>query len=144
MGILIFVFNFFPSICIHFCQMTLKLKALANFDVTKDERDGKVIVFSMFTKFKVRDVCEQVVWSLSSCKPGHGIAQLLSDSTDTFWQSDGPQPHCVTVQFHQKTQLVRLCLYTDYKVDESYTPSRLVCNFFLFYSKFYLCIYYYL
>ncbi|CAH8563266.1 unnamed protein product [Dicrocoelium dendriticum] len=83
-------------------------------DVTKEEREGKV-----------RDVCRNAIWSLSSCKPGHGIEQLLDESTDTFWQSDGPQPHCVSIQFPQKTTLTRLCLYTDYKADESYTPSRL-------------------
>ncbi|CAH8446176.1 unnamed protein product [Heterobilharzia americana] len=73
---------------------------------------------------KVRDVCEHAVWSLSSCKPGHGIDQLLSESTDTFWQSDDPQPHCVNIQFPRKMILSKLCLYTDYKVDESYTPSK--------------------
>ncbi|VDP87185.1 unnamed protein product [Echinostoma caproni] len=94
-------------------KLSQRLQALTSIDVTKDERDGKV-----------RDVCRKAIWSLSSCKPGHGIEQLMDGSTDTFWQSDGPQPHCVTIQFPQKTTLVRLCLYTDYKADESYTPSR--------------------
>ncbi|TPP56436.1 Anaphase-promoting complex subunit 10 [Fasciola gigantica] len=95
-------------------DLSQRLKALTSIDVTKDEREGKV-----------RDVCRKAIWSLSSCKPGHGIEQLMDGSTDTFWQSDGPQPHCVTIQFPQKTALTRLCLYTDYKADESYTPSRL-------------------
>ncbi|OON16231.1 Anaphase-promoting complex, subunit 10, partial [Opisthorchis viverrini] len=109
--------RFHPEPLHYRCQqsldlMTLRLKALTSIDVTKDERDGKV-----------RDVCRNAIWSLSSCKPGHGIDQLLDESTDTFWQSDGPQPHCVNIQFPQKTTLTRLCLYTDYKADESYTPS---------------------
>ena len=28
----------------------------------------------------------QAVWSVSSCKPGYGVAQLRDNSTDTYWQ----------------------------------------------------------
>ncbi len=73
---------------------------------------------------KVVDVCDQAVWCLSSCKNNHGIGELLNDSLETFWQSDGPQPHTVTVLFQRKTTISEICLYNDYKVDESYTPSR--------------------
>ena len=44
-------------------------------------------------------------WSLSSYKCGQGLDQLLSPSTDTFWQSDGPQPHFINVQFPKKITL---------------------------------------
>ncbi|KAF6776848.1 hypothetical protein AHF37_03150 [Paragonimus kellicotti] len=94
-------------------------------ELPEDETSSVDTLSSVQTHPDVRDVCRNAIWSLSSCKPGHGIDQLLDESTDTFWQSDGPQPHCVYIQFPQKITLTRLCLYTDYKADESYTPSRL-------------------
>ncbi|KAF8568925.1 hypothetical protein P879_03732 [Paragonimus westermani] len=94
-------------------------------DVVTPKTPVTVTRRSKRSHLEVRDVCRNAIWSLSSCKPGHGIDQLLDESTDTFWQSDGPQPHCVYIQFPQKITLTRLCLYTDYKADESYTPSRL-------------------
>jgi len=74
---------------------------------------------------KVREVGSQAVWSLSSCKPGFGVDQLRDDSLETYWQSDGPQPHLVNIQFRKKTAVRDVCIYADYKQDESYTPSRI-------------------
>ena len=50
--------------------------------------------------------------------------QLLDNTVDTYWQSDGPQPHLVNIQFRRKTTIHDVCIYTDYKADESYTPNR--------------------
>nr|XP_018900999.1 PREDICTED: anaphase-promoting complex subunit 10 [Bemisia tabaci] len=72
----------------------------------------------------VREVGCQAIWSLSSCKPGFGVDQLRDDCVDTYWQSDGQLPHLVNVQFRRKTTIRDVCIYTDYKMDESYTPSR--------------------
>lgn len=72
-----------------------------------------------------RDISRQAVWTLSSCKPGFGVENLIDGCLDTFWQSDGPQPHLVNIQFKQKTKIKDLCIYADYKLDESYTPSRI-------------------
>ncbi|VDO11560.1 unnamed protein product [Rodentolepis nana] len=71
------------------------------------------------------DVSDRAVWCLSSCKNNHGINELLNESLESYWQSDGPQPHTVTIQFPQKTVISEICLYNDYRVDESYTPSRM-------------------
>ncbi|KAG7251487.1 hypothetical protein CRUP_029163, partial [Coryphaenoides rupestris] len=65
----------------------------------------------------VREIGSQAVWSLSSCKPGFGVDQLRDDNLETYWQSDGSQPHLTTVKM--------LCIYADYKSDESYTPSKI-------------------
>uniref|UniRef100_A0A673LWK2 Anaphase-promoting complex subunit 10 n=1 Tax=Sinocyclocheilus rhinocerous TaxID=307959 RepID=A0A673LWK2_9TELE len=65
------------------------------------------------------------VWSLSSCKPGFGVDQLRDDNLETYWQSDGSQPHLVNIQFRRKTTVKMLCIYADYKSDESYTPSKI-------------------
>ena len=64
-------------------------------------------------------------WVLSSAKPGNGIEQLIDGSLETFWQSDGSQPHTITVQFYKKTKLTDLWVLLNYKSDESYTPLQL-------------------
>ena len=104
------------------------------FNPKKDEKEGTI-----------REVGDQAVWSLSSCKAGltmqptstilcplliykiftgFGIDQLRDDSTDTYWQSDGQLPHLVNIQFQKKTTIRNVWIYADYKADESYTPSR--------------------
>jgi len=40
-------------------------------------------------------------------------------------QSDGQLPHLVNIQFKRKTTIQDVALYTDYKHDESYTPTRI-------------------
>lgn len=93
----------------------------------------------------VREVGAQAVWSLSSCKPGRrtrsttksvftiylldlsgfGVERLRDNIMDTYWQSDGQLPHLVNIQFHKRTNISQIYIYTDYKLDESYTPSRI-------------------
>lgn len=94
--------------------MATKVVANPEIDILKDEREGRL-----------REVGNQAVWSLSSCKPGFGVDQLLDNTVDTYWQSDGPQPHLVNIQFRRKTTIHDVCIYTDYKADESYTPNRI-------------------
>lgn len=55
---------------------------------------------------------------------GHGVDKLLDDNLETYWQSDGAQPHLVNIQFKQKTKVKDLCIFSDFKVDESYTPQK--------------------
>ncbi|CRL00379.1 CLUMA_CG013647, isoform A [Clunio marinus] len=74
---------------------------------------------------EVREVGSQAVWSLSSCKPGFGVEQLRDNSMETYWQSDGQLPHLVNIQFPRKTTISQIYIYSDYKLDESYTPSRI-------------------
>jgi hypothetical protein len=59
---------------------------------------------------------------------GFGVDQLRDDCMDTYWQSDGQLPHLVNIQFRRKTTVHDICIFTDYKLDESYTPSRQVCQ----------------
>lgn len=44
---------------------------------------------------------------------------------ETYWQSDGQLPHLVNIQFSRKTTISQIFIYSDYKLDESYTPSRI-------------------
>ena len=71
-----------------------------------------------------REIGDEAVWSLSTAKPGNGVNQLRDDNTDTYWQSDGSQPHLINIQFHKKMSIVEVSFFLDYKLDESYTPSK--------------------
>ena len=62
---------------------------------------------------------------MTSAKPGNGVELLRDNNLDTYWQSDGAQPHLVNVQFQRKVRIRELALYADYKLDESYTPSKI-------------------
>ncbi|KAI3626249.1 hypothetical protein CBS9595_001610 [Malassezia furfur] len=54
---------------------------------------------------------EGTTWALSSAKARHGVAQLMDDDLNTLWQSEGSQPHTVTIHFPKRTEVtVRLFL----------------------------------
>ena len=72
-----------------------------------------------------REVGTLGVWSVSSCKSGYGVRNLRDNSFETYWQSDGAQPHWVTVEFPKKTNVRKIGIYMDYLQDESYTPSKI-------------------
>lgn len=71
-----------------------------------------------------REVGNQATWSLSSCKPDQGVEKLRDDNFETYWQSDGQLPHLVNIQFKRKTTVSSVAIYTDFRHDESYTPSK--------------------
>jgi anaphase-promoting complex subunit 10 len=58
-------------------------------------------------------------------KLGFGVEQLRDDSVETYWQSDGQLPHLVNIQFKRKTTISDVQVYTDFKLDESYTPAKI-------------------
>jgi len=72
-----------------------------------------------------REIGEDAVWVLSSAKQGNGVHQLRDNNLETFWQSDGPIPHLVDIQFLKKTKISEISFYLDIKTDESYTPEIL-------------------
>ena len=72
-----------------------------------------------------REIGKEAVWSLSTAKPGNGVEQLRDDNIDTYWQSDGGQPHLINIQFHKKMSVSQIDFYLDYKLDESYTPKKI-------------------
>lgn len=72
-----------------------------------------------------KEIGDQAVWSLNSAKQGNGVWQLRDNNYETFWQSDGPIPHKINIQFLQKTRVTDIALYLDSKTDESYTPQIL-------------------
>mmetsp|Transcript_7531 Transcript_7531/g.7757 ORF Transcript_7531/g.7757 Transcript_7531/m.7757 type:complete len:195 (+) Transcript_7531:220-804(+) len=72
-----------------------------------------------------RELGDKAVWSLSTAKPGNGIEQVRDDNLETFWQSDGTQPHYLNIQFLRKTSISKISFYIDYNLDESYTPKKI-------------------
>eukprot|EP00045_Choanoeca_perplexa_P005041 m.42612 g.42612 ORF g.42612 m.42612 type:complete len:199 (-) comp12898_c0_seq2:113-709(-) len=73
----------------------------------------------------VREVGEEGVWLLSSSKQGFSVDALRDDNPDTFWQSDGPQPHLITVQFHRRMLFSHVSIFASFSNDESYTPNKI-------------------
>ncbi|KAJ4495120.1 anaphase-promoting complex, subunit 10/DOC domain-containing protein [Lentinula edodes] len=67
------------------------------------------------------DISAQAKWSVSSYKFGFGAECLQDGDPETFWHSDGPQPHFITIEFPRKKLSIFLC----HPLDDSYTPSTL-------------------
>lgn len=53
----------------------------------------------------VREIGHLAVWTVTSAKPGNGVELLRDGSKDTYWQSDGTQPHLVDIQFQKKMHI---------------------------------------
>ena len=49
----------------------------------------------------------------------------MAPSPNTFWQSDGPQPHLLNLHFFKLVKICRLRVYLDFSSDESYTPTKM-------------------
>mmetsp|Transcript_14356 Transcript_14356/g.26957 ORF Transcript_14356/g.26957 Transcript_14356/m.26957 type:complete len:323 (+) Transcript_14356:112-1080(+) len=77
------------------------------------------------TNPNLREISLEGVWTLSSCKPGNGVTQLIDCSIDTYWQSDGTQPHLINIHFSKRKAVCEVAFYLDYTLDESYTPKRI-------------------
>ncbi|KAK4690210.1 anaphase-promoting complex subunit 10, partial [Lecanoromycetidae sp. Uapishka_2] len=73
----------------------------------------------------LKEISSLASWQVSTCKPNCGVEALRSHSPAQFWQSDGPQPHLLTIHFHKWVKIVKLRVYLDFLLDESYTPTRM-------------------
>ncbi|XP_068667340.1 anaphase-promoting complex subunit 10-like [Aristolochia californica] len=93
---------------------------------SEGEEEGKLVGNQhLVVDSDLQEMAKRAAWSVSSCKPGNGVLALRDDNLDTYWQSDGAQPHLVNIQFQKKVKLHLLVLHVDFKLDESYTPSKL-------------------
>lgn len=61
-------------------------------------------------------------WLVTSASAGAGVARMVDARSDTYWQSDGPQPHTITGVSPVARRLVQVRLLVDYGADKSYTP----------------------
>lgn len=94
---------------------------------SEGEEEGKITGGNKLLVIEddLREMGKKAAWSVSSCKPGNGVSSLRDDNLDTYWQSDGAQPHLVNIQFQKKVKLQLVVLYVDFKLDESYTPGKI-------------------
>jgi len=44
---------------------------------------------------------------------------------DSYWQSDGPQPHYLNIHFFKLVSISHMRFYVDSRYDESYTPTKM-------------------
>ncbi|KKA31168.1 hypothetical protein TD95_002281 [Thielaviopsis punctulata] len=65
-------------------------------------------------------------FTVNSHKQGSGVDELRSDDLRLFWQSDGPQPHKLTVYFIKRVAIRAIRFYVNHEEDESYTPTKIV------------------
>ncbi|PYH96743.1 galactose-binding like protein, partial [Aspergillus ellipticus CBS 707.79] len=72
-----------------------------------------------------REISALASWTVSTHKPGCGVAALRNPSPSQYWQSDGPQPHTLTLHFFKLVAIVRIRVYLDFEMDESYTPTKM-------------------
>lgn len=62
-------------------------------------------------------------WNASSSKQGNPVENVLNDDPNSFWQSDGAQPHLIDVYFSRMMSIALIALYFSISSDESYTPK---------------------
>ncbi|KDD74351.1 subunit 10 of anaphase-promoting complex [Helicosporidium sp. ATCC 50920] len=84
------------------------------------------VVVSLPVDHESRDIGELAVWTATSAKSGNGVDLLRDGRDDTYWQSDGTQPHVITLSFQRKVFMKKLAMLLDYRMDESYTPSKIL------------------
>lgn len=85
---------------------------------TSDAPDSLVLSLDHY-----RDLGPLASWTVSSSKPGFGIDLVQDPSLETYWQSDGPQPHFINIHFPRLVRVRFLSIYLNFGLDESYTPS---------------------
>lgn len=73
----------------------------------------------------LKEISSLASWTVSTHKPGNGVAALRHPSTAHFWQSDGPQPHTLNIHFFKLVAIAHLRIFIDFSLDESYTPIKL-------------------
>ncbi|GAA5977668.1 hypothetical protein JCM5350_002315 [Sporobolomyces pararoseus] len=73
----------------------------------------------------LEDIGSRGSWAVSSAKPGYGVEHLRDNDTETFWQSEGSQPHLINVQFSKKQSISEVWIYVDIRIDDSYTPHKI-------------------
>ncbi|KAH6606747.1 anaphase-promoting complex subunit 10 [Trichoderma cornu-damae] len=76
--------------------------------------------------FGLKEISNLGKFTVSSHKPGNGVEQLRNDDLTSYWQSDGPQPHKLTIYFVKRVGIRDIRFYVDYGEDESYTPTKIV------------------
>lgn len=62
-------------------------------------------------------------WKASSYKTSNPIENVINDDPESYWQSDGSQPHIVDIYFSKRIELALLAVFFGFEIDESYSPK---------------------
>ncbi|EGO56190.1 hypothetical protein NEUTE1DRAFT_44798 [Neurospora tetrasperma FGSC 2508] len=94
----------------------------------EDHEETEQLQHSMFdpSAIGLREINNLAHFGVSSHKPGNGVEELLTEDLDKYWQSDGQQPHLLTIHFLRRVEIRAIRFYVDYNLDESYTPTNIV------------------
>lgn len=92
------------------------------------------LILANSTNASDRDIGLFASWSVSSSKPGFEVTQLTDPSTSTFWQSEGPQPHHINIQFPRRMAVAQVSFFVDIGLDDSYTPQKISIRAGTFYG----------
>ncbi|GHJ87258.1 hypothetical protein NliqN6_3660 [Naganishia liquefaciens] len=74
------------------------------------------------------DIGHLAKWAVSSHKYGFSVANLRDGRDDTFWQSEGPQPHWIDLAFPKRVMLSAIHIQCLHSQDDSYTPSKIAIS----------------
>lgn len=94
-------------------------------DISDDERDLFRSQIRELEKIGLVEIGGSAEWNASSFKEGFGMRELRKDDPNAFWQSDGVQPHYIDLIFPKRVPVERVSLFTNYTIDESYTPCKI-------------------
>ncbi|KAL1587681.1 hypothetical protein WHR41_03703 [Cladosporium halotolerans] len=73
----------------------------------------------------LKEISSLASWTVTTAKPGNGVAALRNPDLSQFWQSDGPQPHLLSIHFFKLVSIVHMRIFLDFESDESYTPTKI-------------------
>jgi anaphase-promoting complex subunit 10 len=93
--------------------------------LTKAELEDHLLEDDPFPPPGLKEISSLASWTVSTAKPGNGVAALRSPDTSLFWQSDGPQPHLLSIHFFKLVAIVHMRIFLDFQNDESYTPTKI-------------------
>jgi anaphase-promoting complex subunit 10 len=73
----------------------------------------------------LKEISSLASWTVTTAKPGSGVAALRNPDLAHYWQSDGPQPHLLTLHFFKLVSISLIRIFLDFESDESYTPTKI-------------------
>lgn len=112
----------------HGAEDGMDVNSEAEEDDNEDDNEDEAYVPFDPVLLGLKEINNLAHFSVSSHKPGNGVDQLLHDDLATYWQSDGPQPHLLTIHFLRRVEIRAIRFYIDYNQDESYTPTSIVLS----------------
>jgi len=98
--------------------------SMVNPSVPETNVPAEVPAFAIFDS-PYPDISHLGKWTASSSKFGFGVDCLLDNNIETYWHSDGPQPHTITVHFPRKLHIQKVAILLSFQLDDSYTPAQI-------------------